>query len=154
VSWSHIQAERLFESQNSPLRRGVRNGGKRLNSFLCAVYGLGIRFWYATLPQRPPGDIKKEMVLHRKVIQAVKRQDPEQAARAMLVIIAGFPDRVANLIRGEHGGAFAQPARCKSVMVQSFPVRRNGSHANETPYARGVGALALNLDRARLPTSR
>lgn len=91
---------RLADAARNPLLRDM----------LSTVYGLGIRFWYATLPQRPPGDIKKEMALHRKVIQAVKRRDPEQATRAMLVIIAGFPDRVANLIRGEHGGALSQPA--------------------------------------------
>lgn len=66
------------------------------------LYGLGIRFWYATLPQRSPGDLKKEMKLHRDVIEGIKLRDPEKTAQAMTAIIAGFPERVADLIRGQH----------------------------------------------------
>lgn len=66
------------------------------------VYGLGIRFWYATLPQRPAGDIKVEMHLHRDVIEGIKLRDPEKTTQAIGAIIAGFPERVADLIRGRH----------------------------------------------------
>lgn len=66
------------------------------------VYGLGIRFWYATLPQRLPDEIKQEMALHQGVVESIKLRDPDEAERVMAAIIANFPDRVAETIRGAH----------------------------------------------------
>jgi DNA-binding GntR family transcriptional regulator len=72
-----------------------------LREMISTLYGLGIRFWYATLAQRPPSDISQEMSLHREVLEGVKVCDCERTAQAMLAIISGFPDRVAGLIRGD-----------------------------------------------------
>lgn len=71
-----------------------------LRQMSTTVFGLGIRFWYATLPQRPAGDIKGEMALHREVLDAIKARDPERTAQAMLTVISGFPNRVTDLVRG------------------------------------------------------
>lgn len=72
-----------------------------LREMLSALYALGIRFWYMTLPQRPIGDIKKEMALHRKVVETIRERAPEKAAQAMRTAIGGFPERVADVIRGD-----------------------------------------------------
>lgn len=71
-----------------------------LRQMSTTVFGLGIRFWYATLPQRPPGDIKREMALHREVLEAIKMGDAERTEQAMLTVISGFPNRITDLIRG------------------------------------------------------
>jgi len=80
----------LADAAKNPLLRGV----------LVTLYGLGIRFWYVTLAQRPPEDVKKEMALHREVLIRVHERDPEKAAQAILTAIGGFPDRVADMLRG------------------------------------------------------
>ena len=80
----------LSEAAKNPLLRGV----------LVTLYGLGIQFWYVTLAQRPPEDVKTEMALHREVVIRVHERDPEKAAQAILTAIGGFPDRVADLLRG------------------------------------------------------
>ncbi len=92
-----LQADERFHMS---LADAARN--ELLQEMHRVVYGLGIRFWYATLPQRPPADLKKEMALHRDVIDGIKRRDPDKTAQAMLAIIADFPERVADLIRGQH----------------------------------------------------
>lgn len=84
----------LADAAKNPLLRGI----------VAMLYGLGIRFWYITLPQRLPQDIKKEMALHREVLKSVKARDPDKATEAMLMAIGGFPDRVADVLRGDlHG---------------------------------------------------
>ena len=44
--------------------------------------------------------VKKEMALHREVLIRVHERDPEKAAQAILTAIGGFPDRVADMLRG------------------------------------------------------
>jgi DNA-binding GntR family transcriptional regulator len=70
-----------------------------LREMFVKVYGLGVRFWYLTLPQRPGEEIKEEMRLHREVVEAIKKRDPDLAAEAILTLVASFPDRVAHVLR-------------------------------------------------------
>lgn len=74
-------------------------GNPLLGDILRTLYGLGIRFWYITLPQRQLGDIKREMSLHRDILRAIKARDPSRAAELMLSIIEGFPDRIVDLVK-------------------------------------------------------
>jgi len=71
-----------------------------LTNMLMTLYGLGIRFWYSTLASRPADDVKHEMSLHLRVLEAVEGGDPDKAAHAMLTAIGGFPDRVVEMVRG------------------------------------------------------
>lgn len=71
-----------------------------LRQMSSTVYGLGIRFWYATLPQRPAADVKAEMTLHRHVVQAIAARDPDLTAQKVMTIIEGFPNRVTDLVMG------------------------------------------------------
>lgn len=80
----------LADAGKTPVLRGI----------LVPLYGLSIRFWYWTLPHRPPDDIKHEMALHADVMKAVEMHDPDKAAHAILTAIGGFPDRVAHMLRG------------------------------------------------------
>lgn len=80
----------LAQAAKNPLLRGM----------LATLYGLAIRFWYVTLPQRPAEDIKKEMALHVQVLEAVQQADCDKAAKAMLKIVGGFPHRVAGIWTG------------------------------------------------------
>ncbi len=66
---------------------------------LSTLYGLGIRYWNATIKQRRLEDIKYEMQLHRDILEAIKARDPERSAKAALAIIEGFPERILELIR-------------------------------------------------------
>jgi GntR family transcriptional regulator, rspAB operon transcriptional repressor len=68
-----------------------------LREMLMSVYGVGVRFWYMTLPQRRSVEIKREMQLHLEVVEMIKQHDPEGAAQAVLTLIGGFPDRVSNV---------------------------------------------------------
>lgn len=70
-----------------------------LREMFVKVYGLGVRFWYLTLPQRPAREIKEEMRLHREVYEAIRKRDPDLAAEAIQALVVGFPDRVADVIR-------------------------------------------------------
>lgn len=87
----------LAEAAKNPLLRGV----------LMMLYALGIRFWYSTLPHRPAADIKQEMALHSSVLDAVEQRDPDRAGQAMMAAIGGFPDRVADMVRGVPRGPVA-----------------------------------------------
>jgi GntR family transcriptional regulator, rspAB operon transcriptional repressor len=83
-----------------------------LSQMLETLYALGIRFWYVTLAQRPPDDIKAEMALHREVLEAVAEHDPDKAAHAMLTAIGGFPYRVGEVLGGLQGRSRdTQPGR-------------------------------------------
>lgn len=79
----------LAEAADNPLLRDM----------LKTLYGLGIRFWYITLPQRQLGDIKREMGLHRDILRAIKARKPSRAGELMLSIIEGFPDRIVDLVK-------------------------------------------------------
>lgn len=79
-----------------------------LGDMLSTLYGLGIRYWYVTLPQRRLEDIKQEMALHGEIVNAIKARDPERSTKATLTIIDGFPDRIVELLRRDpHKTLFA-----------------------------------------------
>lgn len=71
-----------------------------LQELVVKLHGLAIRFWYPTLTQRPPDDIREEMALHRHVLAAVEEHDPDKAAKAMLVLAGGFFNRVTEILKG------------------------------------------------------
>ena len=70
-----------------------------LREMFTRVYGLGVRLWYLTLPQRPPREVKEEMRLHREILEAIRKRDPDLAAETTRALVASFPDRVADLIK-------------------------------------------------------
>jgi len=75
------------------------SGNQILREMYIRVYGMGARFWYLTLPQRPPREVKEEMRLHREILEAIRKRDPDLAAEAIHALLAGFPDRVAHVIK-------------------------------------------------------
>lgn len=78
----------LADAAKNPLMREI----------VVKLYGLGIRFWYITLMQRPPDDIREEMALHQEVLVAVEERNSDKAAQAMLTVVGGFPNRVAEML--------------------------------------------------------
>src|SRR5258706_13175449 len=69
-----LEADERFDAA---IATAARN--KLLRGMFNDVYGLGVRFWYLTLPQRPPREIKEEMRLHREICEAIAKRDPERA---------------------------------------------------------------------------
>lgn len=89
-------------------------GNPLLGDILARVYGLGIRYWYVTLPQRRAAAVREEMALHDEIVNAIKARNPERAIRAMQTIIDDFPDRIVELLRSEPSGASLAERRRKS----------------------------------------
>ena len=89
-----IEADERF---HLALAEAARN--PLLGDMLSTLYGLGIRFWYVTLPQRQVKEVKQEMALHREIVKAIKAGDPERSAKTMFTIIEGFPDRIVDLVK-------------------------------------------------------
>lgn len=75
-------------------------GNQLLMKMFELTYSLGARFWYLTLPERDPAEIRAEVALHIDLLDAVKRRDPDAAAAALTNAIESFPERVSISVRG------------------------------------------------------
>ena len=89
-----LKADRKF---HMTLARASKN--RLLYDMFEKVYSLGLRFWYLALLEKSVKEVRAEIRLHMSLLKAVKANDAEGAARAVLAAVEDFPSRVSRSMR-------------------------------------------------------
>ncbi len=88
---AHIEIDRAF---HQALARAARN--RFLQSTLGRLYNLNLRLWYLALDKIGP--MQSAIEQHRRILDAVRRRDPQQAEALMQAHIIAFQARVKELL--------------------------------------------------------
>jgi DNA-binding GntR family transcriptional regulator len=88
---AYIEIDRAF---HQALARAARN--RFLQSTLRRLYDLNLRLWYLALDKIGP--MRDAIEQHRRILDAIRRRDSQQAEALMQAHITGFQSRVKELL--------------------------------------------------------